>query len=169
MNYRIMHETERSLRLRLRYAPLGESEEALLRFRLQKLPSVRSVSFFRQTGGILISFSGGREEILSLLLRGEEEELRRSARCLDFLTNLLEKNARIDSFVMISSIFTFFHNLYFFYKNKKACNAELFSFRIHYFYLLLLKFYLKDHHIPLEVFLHIVIHHFQKNILLILF
>ncbi len=93
MNYRIMHETERSLRLRLRYAPLGESEEALLRFRLQKLPSVRSVSFFRQTGGILISFSGGREEILSLLLRGEEEELRRSARCLDFLTNLLEKNA----------------------------------------------------------------------------
>ena len=92
MNYRIMHETERSLRLRLRYAPLGESEEALLRFRLQKLPSVRSVSFFRQTGGILISFSG-RKEILSLLLRGEEEELRRSARCLDFLTNLLEKNA----------------------------------------------------------------------------
>ena len=61
MNYRIMHETERSLRLRLRYAPLGESEEALLRFRLQKLPSVRSVSFFRQTGGILISFSGGRK------------------------------------------------------------------------------------------------------------
>ena len=62
MNYRIMHETERSLRLRLRYAPLGESEEALLRFRLQKLPSVRSVSFFRQTGGILLSFSAGRRK-----------------------------------------------------------------------------------------------------------
>ena len=38
--------------------------------------------------------------------------------------------------MMTASVFTFFHNLCFFYKNKKACNAELFSFWIHDFYLL---------------------------------
>ena len=67
MNYTIMHETRRSVRVRYDGARWSRQAAAALRNRLSRIEGVEQVTVFPAVGGVYLEYGCSREEALALL------------------------------------------------------------------------------------------------------
>lgn len=67
MNYQIMHETSRSVRVRYAGARWSRQEAAALRDRLSQQEGVEQITVFPAVGGVYLEYGCSRSEALALL------------------------------------------------------------------------------------------------------
>ncbi len=67
MKYEIKHETKYSVRLRLEHKSLSDEQASAIEYKLLENKDVTGLRFFKSLGGINISFTNGKEDILKAI------------------------------------------------------------------------------------------------------